>query len=165
MIWGIMFKGLNRLIRWMLSRENYGVAAPRIFTSYELKLSASLLFLASVLIWSLAKNGAEEGIFGIALIGGLALYLSYVKYYRAYKPAMDRWGIRELCNPNHPRQEYRVAERDLEISADEVKLIAMQHRVKIVCHQALNNPGVQVYELKQHYEHRRYAERWNSRND
>lgn len=71
-----MFKGLNRLIRWVLSRENYGVAAPRIFTSYELKLSASLLLLASVLIWSLAKNGAEEGIFGVALIGGLAFYLS-----------------------------------------------------------------------------------------
>ena len=160
-----MFRGMNRLLRWFLSGENYGVAAPKIFTSYELKLSVSLLLLASALIWSLAKNGAEEGVIGIALIGGLAFYLSYVKYYRAYRPAMDRWGIRELCSPDHPRREYRVAERDLEISADEVKLIAMQHGVKIVCHEAESNPGVQVYELKQHYEHRIYAEQWRSQTD
>jgi len=158
-----MFKGLNRLIKWVRNGENYGVAAPKLFTSYELKLSGALLVLAVTLLWALARNGAEEGICGIALIGGLAFYLSYVKYYRTYKPAMDRWGIRELCDQNHPRSEYRVAARDLQISPDEVKFIAMQHGVKLVCHPASNNPNVQVYELKRDYEHRIYAERWRSR--
>lgn len=158
-----MFNGVQRLFKWLRHGENYGVAAPRLFTSYELKLAGALLVLAVTLIWSLARNGAQEGIFGVALIGGLAFYLSYVKYYRAYKPAMDRWGIRELCNPQHPRQEYRVAQRDLEISPDEVKLIAMQHGVKIVCHKAPANPEVMVYELQRNYEHRLYAERWRAR--
>ena len=158
-----MFKGMHRLMKWLVRGENYGVSAPSIFTPYEIKLSSALAVLAATLIWSLARNGAEEGIMGVALIGGLAFYLSYVKYYRAYKPAMDRWGIRELCNPDHPRQEYRVAARDLEISPDEVKLIAMQHGVKIVCHDAPENPQVQIYELQRNYEHRLYAERWRSK--
>lgn len=160
-----MFKGAHRLVKWLLGGKNHGVKAPTIFTSYELKLSGALLVLACTLIWSLARNGAQEGIIGVALIGGLAFYLSYVKYYRAYKPAMDRWGINELCNPRHPRQEYRVAARDLQISLDEVKLIAMRHGVKVVCNHAPANPNIQIYELKKNYEHRLYAERWRSRLD
>ena len=160
-----MFKGIHRLLKWMLRGDNYGVMAPNIFTPYEIKLSCALLVLAGTLIWALARNGTEEGIFGVALIAGLAFYLSYVKYYRAYKPAMDRWGIRELCNPNHPRQEYRVAARDLQISPDEVKFIAMQHGVKVVCNNAPANPNVQIYELQRNYEHRLYAEKWKAQSN
>lgn len=157
-----MFKGLHRLIKWFLHAENFGVQAPRLFTSYELKLLSALTVLACTLLWSLERHGGAEGLFGVALVGGLALYLSYTKYYRTYRPAMDRWGIRELCNPNHPREEYRVACRDLEISPDEVKLIARQHGVEVVCHNAPENPNVQIYELQKHYEHKLFAEQWHS---
>ncbi len=157
-----MFRGMSRLIKWALHSENHGVRSPEIFTSYELKLLASLTVLAGALIWSLARQHAAEGAMGLALIAGIAVYLSYVKYYRTYKPAMDRWGIRELCNPHHPRQEYRIAARDLLISPDEVKFIAMQYGTKLVCHEAAENPSVQVYELHKHYEHRLRAEKWRS---
>lgn len=149
-----MFKGIYRLMKWLMGGENYGVIAPKIFTSYELKLLVLLSVLAVTLLWSLARNDVVEGAMGLLLVAGIVVYLSYVKYYRTYKPAMDRWGIRELCNLHHPRQEYRVANRDLLISPDEVKLISMQHGVKLVCNASSQNPHVRIYELRQHYEHR-----------
>ena len=98
-------------------------------------------------------------VLGLVLIACLLIYLSYNKYYCTYKPAMDHWGIRELASTKHPRQEYRVANRDLLIYDDEVKLIAKQHGVKIVCHDAPENPVVQIYELERSYEHRLLANR------
>jgi hypothetical protein len=160
-----MLNGIQRLVKWAIHGENYGVRSPEIFTDYELKLLAALSLLAGALLWSLARQDAAEGAAGLALIAGIAVYLSYAKYYRTYKPAMDRWGIRELCSPQHPRQEYRVAERDLLISPDEVKFIALQQGVKLVCHKSDDNPNVQVYELSKNYEHRLRAEKWRATMD
>jgi len=152
-----MNKRLMRLIKWLLHSPNFGVSAPRIFTEFEVKLLCALSTLGVALLWELAQNDMLQGVWGLSLITGLLIYLSYNKYYCTYKPAMDRWAIRELANKKHPRQEYRVANRDLLISADEVKLIAKQHEVKIVCHEAPENPVVLIYELERSYQHRLQA--------
>ncbi len=149
-----MHQRLHRLCKWLLRLPNYGVPAPQIFSHYELKLLGALAMLAVALLWSLARNGAEEGVWGVALLGGLALYLSYGKYYMTYKPAMDRWAMQELVHPDHPREEVRIADRDLLISEDEVRFIARAQGVKIVCHPSPDNPNVQIYESAGHYEYR-----------
>jgi len=153
---------LNHLRKLLFDRNNYGVTAPSLFTEYEVKLLAAIALLALVLIWALARNRVQEGVLGLALVGGLAVYLSYVKYYCTYKPAMDRWGIRELACSQHPRKEFRVASRDLLISQDEVKFIARQYGVKIVCHISPDNPSVQIYELEKSYQHRILANQFKA---
>lgn len=145
------FEHLRKLL---FDRTNYGVAAPGLFTGFELKLLAAITVLAATLIWALVQNQLHEGIFGVALVAGLAVYLSYVKYYRTYKPAMDRWALRELASPQHPRKEFKVAGRDILISPDEVALIAQQHGVDIVCHISPDNAAVEIYELKRSYQQR-----------
>ena len=156
---------LQRLFKLIFHQENYGVSAPQIFTPYETKLIGALFVLACTLLWALARNGAQEGVYGVALIGGLAFYLAYNKYYCTYQPAMDRWGIRELACPTHPRQEYRVADRDLLISGDEVDFIARQYGTKIVCHPSPENPVVCIYESQRHYEHRILATQFSAFKD
>ncbi|MDX1451304.1 MAG: hypothetical protein R3183_02020 [Oleiphilaceae bacterium] len=154
-----MHQRLHRLCKWLLRLPNYGVPAPQIFSSYELKLLSALAILAMTLLWALAERGAQEGVWGVALLGGLALYLSYSKYYLTYKPAMDRWAMMELVHPDHPREELRVADRDLLISEDEVRFIAARFGVKVVSHPSPDNPSIQIYESVQHYEHRLLANR------
>lgn len=149
-----MHQRLHRLFKWLLRLPNYGVPAPQVFSAYELKLLSALAILALTLLWSLARNGAQEGVWGVALLGGLSLYLSYAKYYLTYKPAMDRWAMQELVHPDHPREEVRIADRDLLITEDEVRFIARVHGVQIVCHPSPDNPNVQIYESARHYEHR-----------
>ena len=158
-----MFRRLARLKKWLFRQQNFGVAAPEIFTAYEVKLLLAIFALAGALLWALAKTGLEQGVWGVALIAGLAIYLSYTKYYCTYKPAMDRWGIRELCCPEHPRQEYRVAARDLLISEDEIRFIAKHYRTHVVCHHSADNPEVLIYESSTHYEHRLLAVKWSQR--
>jgi len=149
-----MRKRFDHLRKLLFDRNNFGVTPPKLFTEYEVKLLAAILILALTLIWALARNHAREGILGIALIGFLSVYLAYVKYYRIYKPAMDRWGICELASVRHPRKEFRVANRDLLISEDEVKFIAKRYGVNIVHHASPENPSVQIYELERDYQQR-----------
>lgn len=157
-----MINRLQRLQKLLFNRPNHGVPAPKIFTAYEAKLVGSLFILACTLLWALGQNGAQEGVLGVVLIAGLAIYLSYTKYYCTYQPEMDRWGIRELACPIHPRQEYRVADRDLLISDEEVRFIARQYKTNIVHHPSPDNPAVLIYESKRHYEHRLLANRFAS---
>lgn len=157
-----MINRLKRLQKLLAKSDNYGVPTPKIFTPYEVKLVSALLILSLTLLWAAAKHGPEEGVFGVALIAGLAIYLSYIKYYCTYQPEMDRWGIRELACPAHPRQEYRIADRDLLISEDEVRFIARQYHTCIVCHPSPQNPDVSIYESQRHYEHRLLANRFAS---
>ncbi len=157
-----MNKRLARLTKWLFGGYNHGVPAPKVFTAYELKLLLALMILGLALLWSLANTGAEEGAMGLALIGGLAIYLSYVKYYCTYRVEMDRWAIRELAHPDHPRKELRIASRDLLISESEVDFIARQHRVRIVHHTAPDNSSVCIYETEAHFEHRLLAGKHNA---
>ncbi len=157
-----MHRRLKRLFMYLLRAENHGVSAPRIFTDYELKLLSALSILALALMWSLARTGAQEGVLGLVLICGLSIYLSYGKYYCTYKPEMDRWRLRELVHPEHPRQELRVADRDILVSEDEIKMLGRQHGVNIVVHRAPDKPHVLIYELEPHYEHRMLAHRFHS---
>ena len=154
-----MHKRLKRLFMYLLRVDNHGVQAPKLFSEYELKLLLALSVLAVALIWSLARTGAEEGALGLALVSGISVYLSYIKYYLTYKPAMDRWRLRELVDPDHPRQELRIADRDLLVSDDEIKMIGRQKGVNIVSHKAPDKPHVMIYELEPHYHHRLLAER------